>query len=192
MRTTDFSTRLLAAGLLAVLGVYTAWGDEAPAAGGVVNGTWQHHHVRFSYYGITSLYTCSGLEDHVKSILLHFGARKDAKVVASGCAYGPDRPSRNAWIDANFDTLASTDSTAPEVVKAQWSKRELTPRRPFFMGDGDCELVDQMKGIISKNFSLRDVNYFTTCTPHQLNLNGFSVKAEALIELPQPKEAAAS
>src|SRR5882762_7567558 len=71
----------------------------------LVAGSWQHHTVKLNYYGITALYTCSGLEDHVKDILVHFGARKDAKVRASGCFRGPDSPSHSAWIDADFYTL---------------------------------------------------------------------------------------
>jgi hypothetical protein len=154
----------------------------------VVAGAWQHHTVKVSYFGITSLYTCSGLEDHVRDILLHFGARKDAKVRASGCARGPDSPSPTAWIDADFYTLApATDSAAPDTVKAYWTQREMGPKRPSFMDDGDCELVDQMKDTISKSFALKDLKYQTDCFPHQIMINGFHVKADALIAVPEAK-----
>jgi hypothetical protein len=154
----------------------------------VVAGVWQHHTMKVSYYGITSLYTCSGLEDHVRDILLHFGARKDAKVRASGCARGPDSPSHTAWIDADFFALApAIDSTAPDTVKAYWTNREMGPKRPSFMDDGDCELVDQMKDTISKNFALKDLKYETDCVPHQITINGFHVKADALIAVPEAK-----
>jgi hypothetical protein len=57
------------------------------------------------------------------------------------------------------------------------------------MDDGDCELVDDMKDMISKNFALKDLTYETDCVPHQINLNGFHVKADALIALPAPTAA---
>jgi hypothetical protein len=156
----------------------------------LVAGSWQHHTVKLNYYGITSLYSCSGLEDHVKDILMHFGARKDAKVRASGCFRGPDSPSHSAWIDADFYTLApATDSTAPDTVQAYWTSREIGPRRPYFMDDGDCELVSQMKDTISKSFALKDLTYETDCVPHQLMINGYHVKADALIAVPVPKVA---
>jgi hypothetical protein len=56
----------------------------------------------------------------------------------------------------------------------------VTPRRPNFMGDGDCELVQGMKDLITKNFSLRDVQYRTDCFPRQITLDGFAVKGQAL------------
>jgi hypothetical protein len=167
-------------------------GAETPPGSNaaVVAGSWQHHTVKVSYYGITSLYTCSGLEDHVKDILVHFGARKDAKVRASGCARGPDAPSHNAWIDADFYTLTpATDATAPDTVQAYWASREIGPRRPYFMDDGDCELVDQMKDTISKSFALKDLKYETDCVPHQIMINGYHVKADALIAVPVTKTA---
>jgi hypothetical protein len=160
--------------------------DAAPVA-----SSWQRHEVNFDYYGITSLYTCDGLEGHVKSILLHFGARKDALVRAIGCARGPDVPSHNAMVRAVFYTLAPAAGSSTDIVQAKWVPVLMTPQKPFFMGDGDCELVNQLKDVLSKNFTLRDVSYRTDCVPHELTLNGFSVKAEALQIVAVPKTAAA-
>jgi hypothetical protein len=167
-----------------------ALGAEPPAPGEVVASSWQHHKLTINYFGITALYTCYGLEDHVKDILVHLGARPDAKVRASGCPRGPDVPSRSAWIEADFYTLApAADATAPDVVRAVWSAREISPRRPYYMDDGDCELVDQMKDLISKNFTLKDVAFTASCTPHALSPNSFHVKANALVALPEAKSA---
>ncbi len=60
----------------------------------------------------------------------------------------------------------------------------MSPTHPYFMAGGDCELVHEMKDIISKNFSLRDLNYRTDCVPHQVNIDGFGIKAQALKALP--------
>ena len=173
----------------AALWASLASADSPPGSNGaVVAGSWQHHTVKVSYFGITSLYTCSGLEDHVRDILVHFGARKDAKVRASGCSRGPDSPSHSAWIDADFYTLApATDSTAPDTVQAYWTSREMGPKRPYFMDDGDCELVNQLKDTISNSFALKDLKYETDCVPHQIMINGYHVKADALIAVPVPK-----
>ena len=72
-------------------------------------------------------------------------------------------------------------------MKASTPNRELQPERPYFMDDGDCELVYEMKGMISTSFALRDLKYDTDCGPHQLNFNGYHVKANALIAFPLPK-----
>ena len=171
-------------------GLAAAAPAEAPVApADVVPGIWQHHKVTVSYFGITAAYSCDALEDHVRSILLHLGARNDAKVNANGCPGGPDRPSRNAWIETDFYTLVPADTASAAsaaAVKAHWAAREITPRQPYFMGDGDCELIEQMKDLISKNFSLRDVQFQTECVPHEIMVNGFSIKGQALIAVAPP------
>jgi hypothetical protein len=161
---------------------------SAPAvspAGDVVAGAWQHHKVTFNYVGFTALYTCSGLEDHVRQILVHLGARKDAKVNATGCPGPIDTPSGSAWVDADFYSLAPADDAAEsDLVKAHWTPLRVSPRRPQFMGAGDCELMQGMKDLITKNFTLRDVEYNTSCFPHDLSIAGFELKGQALRAVP--------
>jgi hypothetical protein len=151
----------------------------------IVTGAWQHHKVSFSYFGITSLYTCDGLEEHVREILLHLGARRDLKVHASGCPGPFNAPSHSAWVGADFYALApAADANGPDTIQARWTALEVTPRRPHFMGDGDCELVQGMKDLITKNFSLRDIEYRTDCVPHEVWMDSYAVKGQALRAVP--------
>jgi hypothetical protein len=171
-----------------VLAALCGWPLSSPAAetaaaasAEIVTGAWQHHTVTFNYAGFTSLYTCSGLEGRVRQILLHLGARKDLHVSAAGCPGPGDTPSRTAWVRTDFYTLApAADTAGSDAVRAHWTSLEVSPQRPSFMGDGDCELVDQMKDLITKNFSLRDVEYRTRCVPNQLYLDSYAVKGQAL------------
>jgi hypothetical protein len=153
---------------------------ERPAVPDTVTSAWQHRKVNFNYFGVTSLYTCDGLEGQVRRILLHFGARKDMRVRAGGCL-GPNEPSHSAWVDADFYALApAADAGAADSVQGHWAELDVTARRPSFLGDGDCELVEEMKELMIKSFSLRGVEYRTSCVPHQLTMDGFRVKGEAL------------
>jgi hypothetical protein len=162
--------------------------DAGSAGGAVVAGTWEHHHASFSYFGITSLYSCDGLESNIRSLLLHLGARKDATVSARGCPRGSSVPAHNAIVELDFFSLApSTDANAANTVQARWTPVVVDSTHPNSMGRGDCELIDQIKEVLSKNFSLRDLSYRTDCVPHQVNINDFSVKAEALKALPAAK-----
>jgi hypothetical protein len=52
------------------------------------------------------------------------------------------------------------------------------------MDSGDCELVEQLKELISESFALRDLDYRTDCFPHESNLHAFSIKAQALKPVP--------
>ena len=163
----------------------------APPPGDVVDSTWQHHKVSFKYVGFTTLYTCDGLEDQVSQILLHLGARKDVHVRATGCPGPFNEPSHDAFVDADFYTLApAADTAGSTAVKARWTALQLTSHHPSFMGDGDCELVREMKDLITKNFSLRNVEYRTDCFPHDVTLDEFSVKVQALRASPQITAAA--
>jgi hypothetical protein len=181
---------LLVFGMMTALGGGSTFSCAAietpdPASGDIVNGAWQHHKVRFSYFGFTTLYTCDGLEDQVRQILLHIGARKDAKVTAIGCPGPVGVPSHSAWVDADFYALVPvTAADSSDTVKARWTSLEVRPRRPNFLGEGSCELVQDMKAVITQNFSLRDVDYRTSCFPYERTLDGFAVKGQALRALP--------
>jgi hypothetical protein len=187
-RSKSFSACLIAA-LVALATLSSGTGSRAAApaeaSGQVVTGAWQHHHVNFTYYGITTLYSCDGLEESVRSLLLHLGARKDAKVSAQGCPNGPSVPGRNAIVDVDFYAL-SPSSDANDTVQAQWMPVLVNSTHPSFMGHGDCELIAEMKDLISKNFSLRELSYRTDCVPHEVNIDDFTIKAQVLKQLPAP------
>jgi len=162
---------------------------DAPAASTTAatgtNAQWHEQTLKFTYDGITTLYTCDGLEDKVRAILLEFGARKDLKVRATGCERGVNLPSHFAWVEASYNALVpdtGTPGTEPAkgAIKGQWSAIEIAPNRPFFMGAGECELIEQMRDALAKGFTLRNVQYRTSCTPHQISVGGYAVTAEVL------------
>ena len=174
--------------------------QEAPVAQlpAPVAAQWRTQKLSFSYSGFTTLYTCSGLEDKVREILATLGARKDLKVRATGCTDGMDRPSRFAWVSAEFSALepagtallsgaAVTSGDNAGVVNAAWVKVRLAPSRPFYMGDGECELVEQIRPLLEKGFSLRYTDYRTRCTPHQVSMADYDVKTEVLKSLAAAK-----
>ena len=152
----------------------------APAA--TEASAWQHHHAAFSYFGLTSTYTCDGLEQKVRQIMKFLGARGDLQVAAQGCPRGPDTLSHSAWVTLDFDTLAlaAADAPAAEIVPARWTAFKIDTQRPFFIDAGDCELIDQMRPVLVPNFSWRNLDYSTSCTPHEITLLDFRVNGEVL------------
>jgi hypothetical protein len=126
---------------------------------------------------------------------LYLGARKDLKVRATGCPGPFNSPSRTAFVNVDFYALVpapgrpaagtpAAGTPASSTLNGHWTAMELTPRRPSFMGDGDCELMQGMKDFITKNFTLREVEYRTSCFPNEVTLDGFSVTGQALRALP--------
>lgn len=157
---------------------------EDAGAAEIVAGAWQHRNVAFNYVAFTSLYTCDGLEDHVRQILRYLGARKDVRVSATGCPGSFQTPSSTSFVKTDFYSLVQGDPAGSERVQASWTALSLTPRRPDFVGEGDCELVLAMKDLISRNFSLRELQYRTACIPNEVSLDSFAVKGRVLKALP--------
>jgi hypothetical protein len=158
-----------------------AFGAAAAPADSPQASTWQHHHESINYFGITALYSCDGLEGKVGQILLFLGARKDLRVQADGCPRGGNSPSRIATITVDFDTLgAAANAPAADVVQAQWTPFKLEAERPSFMGQGDCELMRAMQPVLTRDFSLRGLDYSVGCTPHQLSIADYRVQGEVL------------
>jgi hypothetical protein len=172
------SSSILAAAVL-LAGGAVALANELAATDAPQASVWQHHQSTFSYLGITARYTCDGLEDKVRELLLYFGARKDLKVEATGCP-SPNRPSTNVWVSVDFYSLAAADSTATDTVPGRWSNIVVAPERPTWMGRGECEVMDQMKGLLTKSFSMRDMDYRTSCFPHEVTIGDYSIKGEIL------------
>lgn len=169
-----------ALGMLGMLGV-AATAAAATAEAASAPAQWHKQTLKFDYTGFTTLYTCDGLEGKVRDILLAFGASKDVKVRATGCNEGSSRPSRFAWVSAEFSSLAlAADPAAADVVQAGWSRVQLAPNRPSYMGAGECELVEQMRETLQKGFALRSTEYRTSCTPHQVSVADYSVSTEVL------------
>jgi hypothetical protein len=160
----------------------------APAATPApVTAHWQEQKLEFGYSGFTTHYSCDGIEDKVERILLHFGARAGLKVRATGCDMGTRRVGPFAWVKADFSTLAPGEAPAGgENVEARWQTVKLSPRRPMFMDEGECELVEQLKPVLQKNFALRDLDMRTTCIAHQVGMDDYAVTAQALVPAAAP------
>lgn len=143
---------------------------------------WQHRSAIFNFAGFTSAYTCDGMEGKVRQIMTFLGARKDMKVSANGCPRGPDSLSHMVWVKVEFDTLvpAPAGAAASDMVPAQWTAFRLNGQRPFFMDAGDCELIEAMKPMLTTNFSLRALDYRTSCTPHEVSFADFRVNGQVL------------
>jgi hypothetical protein len=156
---------------------------NAPAAGAqqVVAAEWKQQKVDFPFSAFTAYYTCTGLEDKIRFILLRFGARPDLKVRAYSCDRAENRPNKSAWVSVEFSSLVpASDPSTPGAVKGSWKDVRLAPNRPYEMGMGECELVEQMASMVKKGFTLRNVSYNTTCVPKQVSVGDYSVSAQSL------------
>ena len=184
--------RVLAAGVVAVLLTATGWAAAAAADTGAQaareSAVWTPRELLFIYQGFTTRYSCDGLRDKVRSILLELGAREDLKVTETGCSSlgGPD-PFPGVRIKMNvLQPAADKNATAgTQSVPSHWKMLDLTPQRDAVSAAGECELIEQVKQSILPLFATRNVEYSSNCLPHQLQIGATRLRAEVLV--PDPK-----
>lgn len=157
----------IAVGLAAAAGAFAA---DAPAAAEPQSAVWQEHKVSFDFLGFTSTYSCDGLADKLKILLLAAGARPDVKSQAGACASSFGRPDKFARADLTFYTLIPADAAVAstgKTVDGTWQHVALASHQPRELATGDCELVEQFKSSVLPMFATRNVAERTTCIPHQ-------------------------
>jgi hypothetical protein len=138
-------------------------------------GSWQIQKTELSYMGFTTTYSCDGLQSQLQMLLRQLGASSDAKVQAYGC----DRfnaPSKFARATLNFATLHPVASDTDPSVPGSWRTIEFAPHRPFALGEGDCELIEQFRDKVLPLFATRALDGRFNCIPHQVST--FSLKFE--------------
>jgi hypothetical protein len=193
----------LAASLCALPLVASA---AAPAVDSTpVDGVWVRHDRQFSYIGVTSHYSCDGLEYKLKSLLRLSGARDDL-VVHGSCSDPRGGPSQFATARMTYYSLALPGTPQPAAGETgknlghppkdlkveppmagvgHWKTVDLRATHINDIQEGDCELVEQFDREILADFTTRNHDSHFTCIPHQMSLNGIQSHFEVLAPLPK-------
>jgi hypothetical protein len=148
---------------------------------------WTDKELTFVYQGFTTRYSCDGLRDKVRGVLLDLGAqRKDLKVMELGCSSPSGRPDPFPGVRVKLKVLQPTGSVDPKQtdqvpVAAHWQPLDLKLRDSFSNDSGECELVEQIRHSILPLFTTRNVDLKTSCIPHQASATRPSLKMEVLV-----------
>jgi hypothetical protein len=155
---------------------------------------WTPKELRFIYMGFTSHYSCDGLADKMRSIVLQLGARSDLKLRQTPCSGPLGRPTEFPGVTVKMNVLVPWDAASANAavtpVPAHWKLVELSTDRDPLREAGDCELIEQVKAHVLPLFSTRNIDYRSTCIPNQLQIGGTVLKAEVLISDEQQTPAA--
>jgi len=145
---------------------------------------WTQKEVQFTYMGFTTHYTCDGLRDTVREMLLQLGARKDdLKVYEQPCSR-PDRPDPFPGVKIKMSVLqpaAGASGADSPLVEAYWKPIKLPYRATGLDAAGQCELLEQFNHTVLPLFTTRNVSLNARCVPHQLDSVGTSLQAEVLV-----------
>jgi len=155
---------------------------------------WTPKELRFVYMGFTSHYSCDGLRDKMRVILLQLGARPDMKLRETPCAGQLGRPTEFPGVTVNMNVLTPFDAAktnaAETPLPAHWKSVQISTDRDPLREAGDCELIEQVKSRVLPLFTARNIEYRSTCIPNQLQVGGTLLKAEVLIADEQKAPAA--
>jgi hypothetical protein len=152
---------------------------QASAASGV-EATWVPREVNFVYVGFTTKYTCQGLQDKVRNILLKLGARDDVKVTSYGCerVAGPEI---NPGVRIVMNVLQPAGPRTGRSVEARWQMVDVLADRNLVDAALDCELIVQLDRDVLPLFATRHVDYSAACAAHQQFVGGTRLKADVLV-----------
>lgn len=165
------------------IGVSAASEQPMQPTGASEPAVWQHHKELINYYGVTETYTCTGIEDKVRELLLYFGARKDGLKVTPLCSRQL-APMHQVFVRVEFDSLAPAGGASNGgggEVNGQWADLHVLPTDPLFRDRGECELFQHLKEVLMKDFTVRDVHYRTDCTPYETTLQDYSITGQVLV-----------
>ena len=181
-----YVSRLAAAAAMSTL---IAAVPRVAAAEDHVSAVWVPKHIQFVYQGFTTHYSCDGLQDRIRGMLEKLGAH-DLKVRQFGCVR-PSGPTLFPGVQVDMRVLVPQSSAeaakakdASSAVQAAWSNVVLMPENASYNDQGDCELIEQFKRTFLPLFTTRNVQYGSTCVPHQLTL-GTHLSAEVLVPPPR-------
>ncbi|HEY6621329.1 MAG TPA: hypothetical protein VIY68_17425 [Steroidobacteraceae bacterium] len=172
-------------GLLFALPLWAA----DPVVGSPFPAVWKEQHLEFSYLGRTARYSCQGLRDKMRSLLLDMGARRDLQVALLGCNESAPlgRGYLGPRLSLTFSSPAMPDASAKPLhpgdlaaVDAHYEPFTLTSDAFRNYGVGDCELVEEFAREILPHFSARNVKQDITCIPYQATGSRFFVHGEIL------------
>lgn len=176
----------------------TVWAVETSSASAAVEGqtaVWTEKEVTFVYQGFTTKYSCDGLRDKVRSVLLDLGAQKKGlKVQELGCSSVSGRPDPFPGVRVKMKVLQPAAGTADDKgppVAAHWKPVDLKLRDSSITDSGECELVEQIRQKIVPLFATRNVDLKTSCIPHQATATRPTLRLEVLApdDVQHPAEA---
>jgi hypothetical protein len=164
-----------------------------------VAAVWKEQRIDFFYMGRTALYSCDGLRDKVRAMLLDLGARRDVKITAVGCEDNDRLPANSTEpsLSIIFSAPALPDAVAKPLrtgdlaaTDARFEAFTIASDAFRNMGIGDCELVEEFTRQILPKLVTRNLKHDITCVPYQQSGSRFLVHGEILKTLPRAEQSA--
>ncbi|MEJ0008657.1 MAG: hypothetical protein WDM77_20430 [Steroidobacteraceae bacterium] len=184
--------------LMAALGAASALTVAAAADNAVVPAMsvappaaqWVERKLDYTYMGFTAKFSCDGLRDNVRDVLLALGARKqDLKIQSRGCTR-LEGAEPFPGVSAQFSVLVPV--TPDEIGKVgsasasatQWKTVDLVKLNRSGRDTAPCELLEQLKVKALPLFTSRNLKFNSSCVPHEEHLGEIQFAVDVLQAVP--------
>lgn len=165
---------LAAACVPASLAVAAPDSGQQPAA-------WVQKELNFRYVGFTTKYSCDGLRERMRGLLLKLGARADLKMTGYGCV-GANSPETAPGVRVVMQVLQPASAAGGgQTAAAHWKSVDLLADRDLLDAARDCELIAQIDREVLPLFAVRNVDYSAACSVHTPLVGGTKLKAQVLV-----------
>ncbi len=163
--------------------------DEPPTPS--VPAVWKQHKLDFVYFGRTSRYSCLGMRDKVRALMLDVGVRNDLKIQMYGCEIDRIRlRDISPGLILHFSAPQPADHADGQgkPFDAHYVTFDFRQDPLRNLNIGDCELVEEFARQVLPLLSTRNLKKDITCVPYQQSGSVFRVSGEVLVALPGPDE----
>ena len=193
--------RLLCAAMTAGLGLSAAYAAETASVPALSVAPpaahWVERKLDYTYMGFTTHYSCDGLRDTVRDVLLTLGARKqDLKVQSRGCSRlnGPEpfpgvAATFSVLVPVTPDEIGKVGNTKPQPT--QWQTVDLVKQMRSGVDQAPCELLTQLKDKALPLFTSRNLTFHESCVPHQVTIGEIQFSVDVLRPAPAAAPGAA-
>jgi hypothetical protein len=156
---------------------------------------WVERKLDYTYSGFTDKFSCDGLRDTVRDVLLALGARKkDLKIQTSGCVRF-NGPEQFPGVAATFSVLVPV--TPDDIGKVgdassqptQWHSVDLVQLTRTGVQSVPCELLEQLKRKALPLFTTRNLKFRSACVPHEESLGEIDFSVDVLRPADHPPRA---
>jgi hypothetical protein len=153
---------------------------------------WVERKLDYTYSGFTDKFSCDGLRDTVRDVLLALGARKkDLKIHSNGCVRF-NGPEQFPGVAATFSVLVPV--TPDEIGKVgdtssqptQWHSVDLVQLTRTGIESTPCELLEQLKTKALPLFTTRNLKFRSACVPHEQTLGEIDFSVDVLRPAERP------
>jgi hypothetical protein len=134
---------------------------------------WVERKLDYNYQGFTDKFSCDGLRDTVRDVLIALGARKkDLKIQERGCTHlnGVEpfpgvAATFSVLVPLTPDDVGKVGDSASQPTR--WQSVDLVRQTRSGIQSVPCELLEQLKRQALPLFTTRNLKFRSSCFPHQ-------------------------